>query len=210
MKNILLVLFCALFITACGGDEIAEERPQTGNIVAFGASITEGFGVQTGEGYVDVLQQKLEAKGYDYKVINQGISGHTTTQGLARVDKVLDEEPEIVILALGGNDFLRATPLTTVEKNLRDLITQIKTTKADILLVGVTAPPTKGIRYTLDARKVFQNVAEDFDLALIPNYLKGLALDQRYMLPDGIHPNPAGHQKLAENMWPILEPLLRK
>lgn len=209
MKKQLLILVCSFLITACGGSNIAEDRPETGKIVTFGASITEGFGVNDGEGYVDILQQKLNTDGYKYEIINQGISGHTTTQGLARIDKVLAAEPEIVILALGGNDFLQGVPLVTVEQNLREIVTQIKTTKADVLLVGVTAPPTRGLRYTLDSKKVFERVAKDFDLPLMPNYLKGLVLDQRYMLPDGIHPNPTGHQKLAENMWPILEPLLR-
>ena len=209
MKKIVLSFVLPFILFGCGGNQISEDRPTTGNIVFLGASITAGFGLSDGEGYVDRITEKLVTAGYPYTTINQGISGNRTDQGLARIDEVLEAEPEIVVLALGGNDFLQGKPLTEVQGNLESIVSVIQSEDVDVLLVGVTAPPTRGLGYTLESRKMFESVAENFGLVLMPNYLKGIVLNQKYML-DQVHPNSAGHQILADNMWEYLEPLLRQ
>ncbi len=209
MKTFVMIFF-ALLLTACGGYQISDDRPTTGNIVVLGASVVEGYGVQDTERYADLLQARLNTSGYNYTIINQGISGDTTGDGLKRIDEVIKAEPEIIILALGGNDFIQRKKLDEVEANLRVLVTKIQEVNADILMIGVIAPPTRGFDYSLDSRKVFERVAEDFDLTLMPSYFKGILLDSRYMQSDGIHPKPAGHVKIADNVWELLEPMLRK
>lgn len=211
MMKRLICLAILLILTGCGGPDISEDRPTTGKIVALGDSNTEGYGVEAAETYVSLLNTKISAGDFaDYEVINLGVSGDKTSDGLARIDSVLAEDPEIVIVALGGNDFLRGQATSKVEKNLRGIITPLQAKNIDVLLVGIIAPPTKGLGYMGQAKDVYKNISKDLDVVLMPNILKGIALDTRYMQSDKIHANPKGHQEIAENMWEYLEPLLRK
>ena len=206
----ILILFSCIFLQGCGGNDIAEDRPKTGVIVVFGDSITKGHGVGTGQGYVDLLGHRLQNSAFkSYRVVNLGITRDKTSDGIARIKTVLDENPEIVILALGGNDFLQRKTIQEIDSNFRVIIQAIKKTKADILLVGVTAPPTRGFGYIGEAKRMYKSLAKAFDLAFMPNILKGILLDQRYMQSDRVHPNGAGHIKISENMWEYLTPLLR-
>ena len=206
MKKLALVLMLPFLLWGCGGYKISADRPTTKNIVVLGDSITAGYGVEMGERYTQLLQFRLRSDRYVIK--NLGVTGDTTAQGLARIEEVIAAEPEIVIVALGGNDFIQGKPLTEVAANLREIIKQVQTTKADVLLVGVIAPPTRGLGYSLEAKKMFKEVAEDMNVVLMPNFLKGILLDQRYML-DQVHPNAAGHQILSDNMWEYLQPMVR-
>ncbi len=199
----------AFFVSACGSD-ISEDRVKTGNIVFLGDSITEGYEVSEKDRYTTLIQQYLEREGYDYTVINQGISGDKTEDGLERLEAVLEAEPEVVVVALGGNDFLKRVTISKSQKNLTDIIQAIQEKNADVMLVGVTAPPTRGLGYVGEAKKMYKHLAKENDLVLMPNILKGIMLDQRYMQSDNIHPNEAGHKVIAENMWEDLVPLLRK
>ncbi len=207
----LLILILGLILVGCGGPEIAEDRPKTGKIVALGDSNTEGYGVEESETYVSLLNKKLQEEGYtEYEVINLGVSGDKTSDGLKRVGAVLEQDPEIVMVALGGNDFLRGQPMAKVQQNLRDIIIAVRAQKADALLVGVIAPPTRGLGYMGSAKDMYKAVAKEFEIPLFPNILKGISLDQRYMQSDKIHANPKGHEVIAENMWEYLQPLLRE
>lgn len=211
MKKIFISVLAAILLVGCGGPDISPDRPRTGNIVVLGDSLTEGYGVNESARYTTHLLAKLRLMGYEnYRLINLGVSGDTTADGLARVHQVFQFEPEIVIVALGGNDFLRGTDTTIVEQNLREIIAGLTPTKADVLLVGVAAPPTRGLGYTSQARRMYKGLANSLELPLMPNILKGLLLDQRYMQSDNIHPNPTGHLKISDNMWRYLKPMLRR
>lgn len=211
MKKILISVLAAALLVGCVGSEVSPDRPRTGNIVVLGDSLTEGYGVNESARYTTHLLAKLRLMGYDnYRIINLGVSGNTTADGLARIGQVFQFDPEIVIVALGGNDFLRGTDTTIVEQNLREIVAELATTKADVLLVGVAAPPTRGLGYTSQARRMYKGLADSLNLELMPNILRGLILDQRYMQSDNIHPTTDGHIKIADNMWRYLKPMLRR
>ncbi|NCP67781.1 arylesterase [Candidatus Peregrinibacteria bacterium] len=208
--QLLFVGFIALFTTACGGSSINELRPTTGNIVFLGDSITEGYQVEVAQNYPSLIQNKLDAAGFgDYQVVNLGITGDKSVDGLNRLEAVLAAEPEIVVLALGGNDFLQGTTLNEVQSNLETIIETLQAQNVEVLLVGIVAPPLKGLGYTRQVKSMYESLAETYELKFMPNILKGLVLDQRYMMPDNVHPKPAGYVLIAESLWGYLEPLLR-
>lgn len=201
----------ALSLTAFDDSTSIENRPKTGNMVFLGDSITSGYGVEANQSYPALLQEKLTASKLEPAlVINQGVSGDKSADGLVRLKAVLQAEPEVVVLALGGNDFLRGTSLAEVEKNLSDIITRLQSQNIHVVLVGVVAPPTKGLGYTRAVKQMYAKLAQDFEVVFLPNILKGLVLDQRYMQTDNIHPKSEGHFLIAENMWKTLKPILRQ
>jgi acyl-CoA thioesterase-1 len=199
------------FMAGCGGYSINENRPTTGKIVFLGDSITEGYGVETEERFSSLIEEKLNTDLYaSYEVINLGVSGDKVADGLARLETVLEAQPEIVVLALGGNDFLRGTRLETVANDLREILTLLKNRNIDVVLTGVVAPPMKGLGYTGTVKNMYKDLAAEYELVFMPNILKGLVLDQRYMQSDNIHPKAAGHVLIANNLWEYLEPMLRQ
>lgn len=199
-----------VLVSGCGGNNISLERPTTGNIVFLGDSITRGYEVETTERYTALIESQLDAAGFtNYTVVNQGVDGDKTSDALERLEAVLSVEPEIVVLALGGNDFLRSRPLVETQANLNRIIENLVAENIEVILVGVSAPPLRGLSYSSNAKKMYQAVADEHDLVFMPNILKGMMLDQRYMQRDNIHPKVEGHQKIAENMWSYLEPSLR-
>lgn len=209
-SRIIFLLVVSFGLLACG-TAINENRPVTGNIVFLGDSITEGYGVETSQRFTHLIEEKFKTAGFDqYTVVNQGITGDKTEDGLDRIDAVIAQKPEIVVLALGGNDFLRGTRLERVDQNLRAIITPLQEQHIEVLLAGVVAPPMKGLGYSGSAKNLYKGLAEDFGLVLMPNLLKGLVLDQRFMQSDNVHPNAAGHVLIAENLWGYLQPLLRQ
>ena len=200
----------ALTLPACGGLEISEDRPITRNIVFFGDSLTEGYQVEADENFPSLIQNKLRVESFDqYEVLNLGVSGDRTADALERLESVLEAKPEIVVLALGGNDFLKSTSLLRVEENLKLIIEPLLAQDIEVVLIGVVAPPFKGFAYTREVKKMYQGLADDYNLAFVPNILKGLILDQRYMQPDNVHPTPAGYVLIADSVWEVLQPLLR-
>lgn len=205
--GLLLMLFT---LSGCGDKPIAEDRPKTGNIVFLGDSITRGYEVEENERFTALLADKLSAHGFaHYSVVNQGVDGDKTSDGLARLEAVLAAEPEIVVLALGGNDFLRSRPLTELATNLQQIIERLQAEKIEVILVGVSAPPFKGFSYSSGAKQMYESIAETYELEFMPNILKGMVLDQRFMQTDNIHPTVLGHERIAENLWPYLEDRLR-
>ena len=226
----LLGLVPLLAFAACGDAEVAEQISEAREIavppapapadetdarpglVAFGDSLTAGYGIEVTEAWPARLQELLDAAGLGYRVVNAGVSGETTSGGLRRLPWVLDRNPsaEVVVIALGGNDGLRGVPVDVMMDNLRGMIREAEGRGLTVLLAGVPAPPELGRDYEDGFRDTFREVAGDTGVPLLPSLLAGVAgvaeLNQR----DGIHPNAEGARLLAETAFRALKPLLRE
>jgi acyl-CoA thioesterase-1 len=179
-------------------------------IVVLGDSLTAGLGVSPEEAYPAWLEGFLAHEGYDYRVVNAGVSGDTSAGGLRRIDWALKLVPEIVIVALGANDGLRGLPTTAMRDNLLAIVQRARGAGAKVLLAGMQLPPNYGRNYTRSFEKVFADVAQTARVPLIPFLLEGVGGEARLNLPDGIHPNAEGQRRIAEHVWPYLLPLLTK
>ena len=179
-------------------------------VVAFGDSLTAGFGVAVEEAWPALLQARLEREGYPYRVVNAGVSGDTTAGGLRRVDWALKNRPDVVIVALGANDGLRGLPPPAMRDNLRGIVGRFQAAGVRVLLAGMRVPPNYGPEYSRGFVEVFGEVARQARVPLMPFLLDGVAADPRLNQADGIHPNAEGHRVLAERVWPFLVPLLAK
>jgi acyl-CoA thioesterase-1 len=179
-------------------------------VVAFGDSLTAGFGVAADEAWPARLQARLEREGYPYRVVNAGVSGDTTAGGLRRVDWALKSHPEVAIVALGANDGLRGLPPSAMRDNLRGIVGRFQAAGVRVLLAGMRVPPNYGQDYGRDFVEVFGEVARQARVPLMPFLLDGVAAEPRLNQADGIHPNAEGHRVLAERVWPFVLPLLRR
>jgi acyl-CoA thioesterase-1 len=184
---------------------LVETRPI---ILAFGDSLTAGYGLLPEEAYPALLQRRLDEAGYRYQVVNAGVSGETSAGGLRRLEWSLTERVEVVILALGANDGLRGQPVEEMRQNLTRMIEQIERRGARVILAGMEAPPNLGPDYTRTFREVYPDLARRYRLPLIPFLLEGIAGLPEYNQADGIHPNREGEKRLVENVWQVLQPLL--
>jgi acyl-CoA thioesterase-1 len=182
----------------------ADSRPV---IVAFGDSLTAGFGADPGKSYPDFLQQELDRRGLRYRVANAGISGETTTDALERLPSVTAIKPIIVIVEFGGNDGLRGLPLSTTRSNLEQIVSGLKNSGARILLAGMTLPPNYGPEYIASFQRVYSDLAAKYKTALIPFLLEGVAGTSR-MQRDGLHPTADGNRLVAATVMRYLQPLL--
>jgi acyl-CoA thioesterase I len=188
--------------------EKTESRPK---IVAFGDSLTAGFGLSETESYPYLLQERLRADGFNYEVVNAGVSGETTHGGLERIDWVLEEEDvEILILELGANDLLRGVPPARMRSNLDRMIRKAKARGVEVLLCGMLAPPTMGAEYQREFQKAFPELASEHGLRFVPFLLEGVAMNRELNLPDGIHPNPKGTRIMTDNIYAELKPMLKQ
>jgi acyl-CoA thioesterase I len=178
-------------------------------IVAFGDSLTAGYGVPPGQSYPDFLQRKIDERGYSYHVINEGVSGDTSSAGVVRIDTVIADHPGIVIVAFGGNDGLRGLPVDAMEKNLREIITRLQQAGAKVVLGGMTLPPNYGSDYVHAFEQVYPRLAKELHAALIPFLLEGVAARPE-LLADEIHPNAEGCEIVAGVVMKALEPLLKR
>lgn len=220
-------LFALLALAACSRPAPEERKPDPGGakgtaqtrkaepdsrpvILAFGDSLTAGYGVEPGESYPDQLQRLLDEHGYAYRVINQGISGDTTDGGASRLDAALLLKPEIVILELGANDGLRGLPLERTRSNLDLMINSFQGEGAKVILAGMTLPRNYGAAYVRGFERIFRDLARQRGVTLIPFFLEGVAMNPELMQPDALHPNAAGCRKVAELVFHHLEPLLKK
>lgn len=180
-------------------------------IVAFGDSLTAGFGLAEPESYPFLLQQKLNADGFDYEVVNAGVSGETSLGGLERIDWVLEQENvKIIILELGANDLLRAIPVAEMKKNLDEMIRKAKAKNVRVLLCGMLAPPTMGADYERDYRNAFPDLATEHKIDFVPFLLDGIAMRPELNQADGIHPNAEGTKIMMQNIYRELKPMLEK
>lgn len=179
-------------------------------IVAFGDSLTAGFGADPGKSYPEFLQQELDRRGYHYRVVNAGISGETTTDALARLGTVTALKPAVVIVEFGGNDGLRGLPVATTRANLEQIVAGLKQSGATVLLAGMALPPNYGPDYIRDFERVYTDLAKKEKVALIPFLLAGVAGTTQYMQQDGLHPTAEGNRLVAATVRHYLEPLLRR
>ena len=185
--------------------EKADNRPV---IAAFGDSLTAGFGAEPGYSYPDFLQKDLDRQGLNWRVVNAGVSGDTTTDGVNRLSEVLSYKPRIVILDFGGNDGLRGLPLSTTRANLEQMIVTLNKAGARVILAGMTLPPNYGPDYIRGFEAIYKELASKYKLALIPFLLQGVALQRNLMQRDGIHPTAQGNGIVAETVLKYIKPML--
>lgn len=228
----------AVWLPACGGDEGAKDEPAwispdgglggsddgpkrtteitppsaaqgTGPRVLFlGDSLSAGLHLPKDEAFPAVLQARLAAEGAPFELVNAGVSGDTTAGGLARLDWLLKQDPDLVVVELGANDGLRGVALESVEANLRKIVARLQDEDLPVLLLGMKLPPNYGSAYTEGFETVYQRVADDTGVTFVPFFLEGVAGDPTLNLPDGIHPTTAGHERIADNLEPVLRDLV--
>ncbi len=189
--------------------EIQPDDPKT--ILCFGNSLTAGYGIDPSRAFPALLEEKLRNNGYDYKVINAGLSGETSAGGLNRIDWLLKQPIDVFILELGGNDGLRGLPLTQTRKNLQAIIDKVslKYPAAIIVIAGMKVPPNMGETYGDAFESMYPQLAQNNNALLIPFLLENVGGDRELNLPDGIHPNPEGHKIVAENVYQSIKELLQ-
>lgn len=188
--------------------QIKSDKPK---IVAFGDSLTAGFGLLEKESYPYLLQEKLKADGFDYEVINAGVSGDTSIGGLERIDWVLEmDNVQILILELGANDLLRRMPVDKMKKNLAQIIEKAQAKKIKVLLCGMFAPPNVGVQYQREYQMAFPDLASEYKVEFLPFLLENVALNKDLNQADGIHPNAEGEKIMTENVYKALKPMLTK
>ncbi len=224
--------FCYIFIfllpLACGdgqggkspspnpAPEAASPAPSKAaagaTILFFGNSLTAGLGVEPEQAFPGLIGKRLDSLGYPYRAVNAGLSGETTASGVNRLEWVLRQPVDIFVLELGANDGLRGIPLSETRKNLRTLVEQVRKANPEvqIILTGMQLPPNMGPEYTAEFRQIFTDLAASHQLELVPFLLEGVGGVPELNQADGIHPTPEGHKILAENVWKVLQPLLRK
>jgi acyl-CoA thioesterase I len=175
----------------------------------FGDSLSAGYGLHPDEGWVPLLQKRLQAQGYVTPVVNASVSGETSGGGLQRLPRALQlHNPSLVILELGANDGLRGLPIPETRANLEKMIGIVRAAGARILLIGMKMPPNYGPRYTADFYQIYTDIAQRDHVPLVPFLLESVALNPDYMQPDGMHPNARGAPLILETVWPQLLPLL--
>ncbi len=216
-----LQLFFLLAIVSCNnnnGNKVAAETQQVSKditalapskkktILFFGNSLTAGYGVDPSEAYPALIQDKIDSLGLNYKVVNAGVSGETTSDGNSRIEWILKQPIDIFVLELGGNDGLRGIPLTATKKNLQSIIDKVKAKypNAKIILEGMQIPPNMGPSYTTKFKEIYPRVAKENHIDLVPFLLKGVGGDPKLNQRDGIHPTAEGHKIVSENVWSVL------
>ena len=181
-------------------------------VLFLGTSLTAGYGVGPDSAFPAVIAARIDSAGLPFRVINAGISGETSAGGLARLDWSLQDSIAVLVLELGANDGLRGLPVAQMRANLDTILGRTRTRYPDVAIViaGMEAPPNLGRAYTGEFRSTFRELARDYDAALVPFLLEGVAAEPSLNQSDGIHPNAAGHRILAEHVWVTLAPILER
>jgi len=218
-----LLLLAVAGLSACKGEAskpVAATPPDTAappspvksvaKIVAFGDSLTAGYGLRPEESFPSLLQKKLAADGYDYEVVNAGISGDTSAGGVRRIDWSLEGDVKVVILELGANDILRGQPVDEMKKNLTEIIEHAKARGARVLLAGMEAPTNTGPDYRRAVHEAFPALAREHEVTLIPFLLDRVAGIESLNQADGIHPTAEGAKIIANTVYQYLKPMLDK
>jgi acyl-CoA thioesterase I len=228
MQKLFFIIFTIFILSACGSetkqvnenqandskeDSIstqANAETNTKTILFFGNSLTAGYGLEVAQAFPALIQAKIDSLKLPYKVINAGLSGETTTAGNTRLDWMLSQKIDILLIELGGNDGLRGIDPTLTLQNLQSMIDKAKKKYPDIkiVLVGMEAPPNMGEKFTNDFRKIYKDLADKNKVSLIPFLLEGVGGDPKLNLPDGIHPTEEGHKIVAETVWKTLKEIL--
>ncbi len=183
-----------------------------GTILFLGDSLTAGRGVEESQAFPALIQEKIREKNLPFEVVNAGLSGDTSAGGLSRLDWILQRPIDVLVLELGANDGLRGLPVAAMKRNLQSIIDRVKAKNPEVKIViaGMQIPPNYGATYAADFRAAFAELAEKNHAALIPFLLDGVGGHLDLNQADHIHPTPAGHKIVAENVWRVLEPLLTK
>jgi acyl-CoA thioesterase-1 len=223
------VLVCALVLAGCsdraarepaaepgtapaaaapGAASDPDRLPDRPRIVAYGDSLTAGLGLVEQEAYPAVLQRRIDEAGYEFEVVNAGLSGDTSAGAVRRLDWALDGDVRVLIVAFGGNDGLRGLPVAQMKENLKEIITRARERNIVVILAGMEAPPNFGQEYATAFRQAFRDVAREERVLFIPFLLNNVAGRSELNQPDGIHPNRRGAEVVAENVWTVLSPLL--
>ena len=199
--------------SSAGGGQVSAPPPgekEAQVILFFGDSLTAGSQLNPSQAFPALIQKKIDALGWNYQAVNAGLSGETSADGLRRIDWLLRRRVEVLVLELGANDALRGLHLDATEANLQAIIDKVRSKYPDVQLViaGMLVPPNLGPEYTQRFQSIFPDLAQRNKAALIPFLLEGVAGIPHLNLPDGIHPTPEGHKRIAENVWKVLKPLL--
>jgi acyl-CoA thioesterase-1 len=179
-------------------------------LVCFGDSITAGYGLDASQSYPAALEPLLSKRGFNYRVLNQGVSGNTTKDAVARVNSIVALHPEVVVVEFGGNDGLRGLPLDATRRNLDLVLTTLQAAKIRILLVGITLPPNYGADYIQSFNAVYRDAAGKHHVPLMPMLYDGIYTVRGTIQEDGIHPTAKGSEMIAEHLVPQILPLLHK
>ena len=220
-RNTLVGLACVLAaMTACGtsadhrgGSDpapptVAKSTDARPRVVVLGDSLTAGLGLPIEKAYPSLLQQWIDSDGLGYQVVNAGVSGDTSAGGLARLDWALDGNVKVLVVALGGNDALRALPVDELRQNLSTIIERAQARHIDVVLAGMEAPRNFGRDYDVEFHRVYPQLAKQYNLPFVPFLLQDVAGIERLNQPDGIHPTSEGAQIVAKNVWTVLRPRL--
>ena len=200
--NLCLALFASL--------SAASAQDRTMRIIAFGDSLTAGYGLPPKNAFPVRLEAALKARGHNVTVVNAGVSGDTTAGGLARLDWAVPDDADAVIVELGANDGLRGLDPAAVRKNLDAILTRIKAKGADILLAGMRAPRNYGPEFTQPFDRIFPDLARKHEVLFYPFFLDGIILDNALNLDDGIHPNAKGVAVIVQGILPHVEELIER
>ena len=188
-----------------GDPEVPDDAPL---VVVLGDSIAAGLHLEPSQAFPAVLQRTLAAEGLPFRLVNAGVSGDTSAGGLRRLDWLLKQAPDVLVLELGGNDGLRGQPVGEIEARLREIVTRSRAAGARVLLLGVRLPPSLGADYVGAFEALYPRLAGELDCAFVPSFMAGAGGDPARMLDDGIHPNARGHEHIAANVAPALRELL--
>ncbi len=226
MRKLFYLLFCFI-LGACSNHESGEkqviqtkkadsitskkiDRTNYKTILFFGNSLTAGFGLESSQAFPALIQEKIDSLNLPYDVKNAGLSGETTSSGKNRLDWMLKQKIDVFILELGGNDGLRGIDPAETRQNMKEIITKLraKYPEVRIVLAGMEVPPNMGAKYASEFRKIYPEIAKEYNLVLIPFLLEGVGGDPNLNLPDGIHPSAEGHKIVAGTVWKYLEKVL--
>jgi acyl-CoA thioesterase-1 len=188
--------------------EPAPEKTAEPVVVFLGDSLTAGYGLEESQAYPVLVKANLEKAGHPVRVVNAGVSGDTTAGGLSRLDWLLSQKPDVVVVGLGGNDGLRGLPLEETEKNLREIVRRSKAAGVRVLLLGMQIPPNYGPEYTQGFARMYPRIAKEMDIPLVPFLLEGVGGIERLNQADGIHPTAEGQVKVAATVTPYVERML--
>jgi acyl-CoA thioesterase-1 len=180
----------------------ADPRPE---LICFGDSLTAGFGLEANQSYPELLQKELDKRSLRYRVVNMGISGETTQDGIARLPLVLAEKPAVVVLEFGANDGLRGQPVGNIEANLARMINALQGGGTRVILAGITLPPNYGQQYLQRFDAIYPELAAKYKIRLIPFLLAGVAGNSALMQRDGLHPNAEGTRIVAQTVLKAIE-----
>lgn len=179
-------------------------------LVCFGDSLTAGLGVEPDEAYPAVLQQRLDQEGFNYRVVNAGVSGNTTKDGVNRLDEVLGQHPQVVVVEFGGNDGLRGVPVSEAQRNLDTIVQKLKASGARVALAGITLPPQYGGEYIRSFNAMFPTIASKHHVPLLPFVLQDVYGVPGDIQEDGVHATAQGNKQVAVNVEHLVQPLLKK